>query len=76
MRRSDISNAVQQWLISDEVDELMKEMYPEEKRAIGRMMNAVDMPNYFDGLTDAIDLFGVETSASFDKFLNHLAETL
>lgn len=74
--RNNISNACAAWLRSEEVDELMRTMDPKEKRAIGRMADSDDMPNYFDGLTDALDLFGIGTSASFSRFLNELAERL
>lgn len=76
MKRTDISYACEKWLQSNEVDELMKQMDPEEKRAIGRMMNSTDMPNYFDGFVDAIELFDIKTTASFDRFMNSLAERL
>lgn len=74
--RSDVSNACQKWLRSDEVGNLMKQMDPVETRVIGLMVESSDMPNYFDGLTDALDMFNVTTTASFDMFLNELSERL
>ena len=76
MYRKDISGSCQKWLESDEVNTLKQQMEPTELRLIRLMTDSSDMPNYFDGLTDTLDVLSVSTSASFSRFLNELSDRL
>lgn len=67
-----LSSKVWDWFAGNEAEELMKRCHPKEKRLIAKIRQSTDPEVYVVGIADAIDLFGVATTAEFDRILEVL----
>lgn len=68
------SNSFRSWIVSKEVDALMKDMDAREKRLVGKIMNSSDPNIYVAGLVDAMDIFQVDCTDAFDAFMQEFVE--
>jgi len=76
IRCSDMRNKGRSWLISKEVDNLVKGCTAQEKRLIGKISISKNPAEYLGAVVDTIDVLGVGISDSFDKFLEEGLEKI
>ena len=70
------TNEAAEFLQSEAVEELMKNMEEPEKKLIGKLANSTDPEVYLIALVDTVESLGVSISEAFDTFLTDYLEKI